>query len=93
VAYVLQNVRAGAGRQSHLLFKIGGPLFGYCLPEASAPEARAVAEEIHEKVQQSETYLQRLTVSIGIINFYELFLEDGSPSKWLSVCGKPRCTV
>ncbi len=78
VAYILQNVRASAGRESHQLFKIGGPLFVYYLPEASAPEARAVAEEIHEKVQQSETYLQRLTVSIGIVNFYELFLEDGS---------------
>jgi diguanylate cyclase (GGDEF)-like protein len=78
VAYILQNVRAGAGRQSHLLFKIGGPLFAYYLTEASAPEARAVAEEIREKVLQSETYLQRLTVSIGIVNFHELFLEDGS---------------
>ena len=54
-ANILQNVRASAGRESHLLFKIGGPLFAYYLPEASAPEARAVAEEIREKVLQSET--------------------------------------
>jgi diguanylate cyclase (GGDEF)-like protein len=78
VTHILENVRAGAGRESHLLFKIGGPLFGYYLPEASAPEARAVAEEIREKVLQSEAYPQRLRVSIGIVNFYELFLEDGS---------------
>ena len=78
VADVLQNVRGRAGREAHHLFKLGGPLFGYYLPEAGAPEARAVAEEIHEKVQQSEAFLQRLTVSVGVVNFYELFLEDGS---------------
>ncbi len=78
VADVLQGVRAGAGREAHHLFKLGGPLFGYYLPEAGAPEARALAEEIHEKVQQSEAFLQRLTVSVGVVNFYELFLEDGS---------------
>jgi diguanylate cyclase (GGDEF)-like protein len=78
VASVLQNVRAGPGREAHLAFKLGGPLFGYYLPEASAPEARALAEVIHEQVQQSRNFPQRLTVSIGIVNFYELFLEDGS---------------
>jgi diguanylate cyclase (GGDEF)-like protein len=78
VGNILQNVRAGESRETHRLFKLGGPLFGYFLPEASAPEARAVAEEIHQKVQQSEAFLQRLTVTIGIVNFYELFMEDGS---------------
>jgi diguanylate cyclase (GGDEF)-like protein len=78
VAYVLEGVQKGEGRQAQLLFKLAGPLFGYYLPEASASQARALAEEIHEKVQRSETYLQRLTVSIGIVNFYEFFLEEGS---------------
>jgi diguanylate cyclase (GGDEF)-like protein len=78
VSYLLQNVQAEAGRETHLVFKLSGSIFGYYLPQASAPEARALAETIHEQVQQSEAYLQRLTVSIGIVNFYELFLEDGS---------------
>jgi len=78
VAYVLEGIQKGEGRQAHLLFKLAGSLFGYYLPEASAPQARAVAEQIREKVQQSETYLQRLTVSIGIVNYYEFFLEEGS---------------
>jgi len=78
VAYVLEGIQKGQGRQAHLLFKLAGSLFGYYLPEASAPQARAVAEQIREKVQQSETYLQRLTVSIGIVNYYEFFLEEGS---------------
>jgi diguanylate cyclase (GGDEF)-like protein len=78
VAYVLEGVQKGEGRQAHLLFKLAGPLFGYYLPEASAAQARALAEEIHEKVQQSAAYPQRLTVSIGIVNFYEFFLEEGA---------------
>jgi diguanylate cyclase (GGDEF)-like protein len=78
VAQVLQNVRGQTGRENQVAFKLGGPLFGYYLPQASAPEARAMAEQIHEQVQQSQGFTQRLTVSIGIVNFYELFLEDGS---------------
>jgi diguanylate cyclase (GGDEF)-like protein len=78
VAYVLENVRAGPDRQSHVVFRLGGPSFGYYLPQCSAPQARALAEEIRDKVQLSETYLQRLTVSIGVVNFYELFMEEGS---------------
>jgi diguanylate cyclase (GGDEF)-like protein len=78
VARILQNVRAGPGREAHAAFKLGGPFFAYYLPQASAPEARTLAELIHEQVQQSRSFPQRLTVSIGIVNFYELFMEDGS---------------
>jgi diguanylate cyclase (GGDEF)-like protein len=78
LAQVLQNVRGQPGRENQVAFKLSGPLFGYYLPQASAPEARALAEQIHEQVQQSQSFPQRLTVSIGIVNFYELFLEDGS---------------
>ncbi len=78
VAYILDNVRAAPGRESHVVFKLAGPLFGYQMPACSAAEARTAAEEIHEKVQRSEVYLQRLTVSIGIVNFYELFMEEGT---------------
>jgi diguanylate cyclase (GGDEF)-like protein len=78
VGYILSNVRAAPGRETHAAFRLGGPLFGYFIPACSAPEARAVAEEIHDIVQRSEIFLQRITVSIGIVNFYELFMEDGS---------------
>ena len=81
VAYILENVRAAPERHIHVAFKLAGPLFGYLMPACSAPEARAAAEDIHEKVRRSELYLQRLTVSIGIINFYELFMEDGTPEQ------------
>ena len=78
VASILQNARAAPGREAHVAFKLSGSVFGYYLPQASAPEARALAEQLHEQVQQSASFPQRLTVSIGVVNFYELFLEDGS---------------
>ena len=78
VASILQNARAAPGREAQVAFKLSGSVFGYYLPQASAPEARALAEQLHEQVQQSASFPQRLTVSIGVVNFYELFLEDGS---------------
>lgn len=76
VAYVLNNYRAAPERSTHLAYKLGGPVFGYYIPACSAPQAAATAEEIRQRVIQSEVYLERLTVSIGIVNFYEFFLSD-----------------
>jgi diguanylate cyclase (GGDEF)-like protein len=78
LAYVLSNYRGGAGREPHVVFKIGGPVFGYFIPQCSAPQARLVAEDLHQLVMDSELYLDRLTVSIGVVNLYEFFLEEGS---------------
>jgi diguanylate cyclase (GGDEF)-like protein len=78
VAYILSSLRSRGGRETHAVFRLTGSMFGYFIPECSAPEARTAAEEIHEQVQQSQLFLQRLTVSIGLVNFYEFFLEDGT---------------
>ena len=78
VAYVLSNYRGSPGRESHVVFKIGGPVFGYFIPQCSAPQARQVAEDLHRLVMDSELYLDRLTVSIGVVNLYEFFMEEGS---------------
>lgn len=81
VAYVLENYRSAAERTSHLAFRLGGPLFGYFMPACSAPEARRIGEELRRLVEQSELYLERLTVSIGVANLYEFFLEDGTAAE------------
>jgi diguanylate cyclase (GGDEF)-like protein len=78
VSYVLGNYRAAEGRASHLAFRLAGPVFGYYIPACSAPEAAATAEGIRQRVLQSKVYLERLTVSIGIVNFYEFFLAEGT---------------
>lgn len=78
VASVLENYRAGAGRESHVAFRLAGPLFGYSLPACSAPQAKSAADDIRRLVQQSEMYIERLTVSVGVVNYYEMFMEDGT---------------
>jgi diguanylate cyclase (GGDEF)-like protein len=78
IALVLQNAQGAAGRQTHVVFKLSGPVFGYYIPQASSPEARAVAEEIRDRVTGSELYISRLSVSLGVVNFYEFFMEEGT---------------
>jgi len=78
VAYVLANYRAGQGRESHVVFKVGGPVFGYFIPSCTAQQARGTAEDLHRLVMESELFLEKLTVSIGLVNFYEFFLEEGT---------------
>lgn len=77
VAYVLENRRAQGGHAAEQVFHLGGPTFACYAPEASAPQARAAAEEILDLVRRSELYIERLTVSIGLVNLYEFFLEEG----------------
>jgi diguanylate cyclase (GGDEF)-like protein len=78
VAAVMESHRSSQGDTDHVVFKLAGPLFGYSMPSCTAPEARSAAEAIHEKVQGSEGFLERLTVSIGVVNYHELFLEEGT---------------
>jgi diguanylate cyclase (GGDEF)-like protein len=81
IAYVLENYLTDPARSSHLVFRLGGPFFAYYAPQCSAPEARALAEEIRDQVQQSDLYLEPLTVSIGLANLYEFFLEEGTAAQ------------
>ena len=78
VAYILENSRSSPGKESHLVFKLSGPVFGYYIPACSAPEGRAIAEEIRDRVTNSDLYIGRLTVSLGVVNLYEFFTEEGT---------------
>ncbi|HYW85840.1 MAG TPA: diguanylate cyclase, partial [Spirochaetia bacterium] len=78
VAYLLENYRSSAGQGSHLVFKLSGPVFGYYIPACSAPEALAAAEQMRDRVTTSDLYIGRLSVSLGAVNFYEFFREEGT---------------
>jgi len=78
VASVLERYRARQGRESHSAVRLSGSMFGYSIPACSAPEAKAAADELRKLVQQSELFVGRLTVSVGVANYYELFLENGT---------------
>jgi two-component system cell cycle response regulator len=78
VAHLLESARSSAGRQSHVAFKLSGPVFGYYIPQCGAPDARALAEEIRDKVTTTEQFISRISVSLGVVNLYEFFREEGT---------------
>jgi diguanylate cyclase (GGDEF)-like protein len=79
VAQILSSYRAGAPeRSSSLAFKLSGPVFGYFIPSCSAPAARQAAEYLLSVASQSELFLERLTISVGLVNMYEFFMEEGT---------------
>ncbi len=81
IAQVLEGCRSTGGRSADSVFRLGGPVFGYYIAACSAAEARATAEEIRRRVRESELALEPLTASIGVVNFYELFLAEGTPEE------------
>jgi diguanylate cyclase (GGDEF)-like protein len=81
VAHVLEGCRAAPGRESHVAVRLGGPLFGYYAPICSAPQARAIAEEILGAAREPGRALMRPDVSVAIVNLHEYFLDDGTDAQ------------
>lgn len=81
IAHLLENYQAKQKNMSHRVFRLGGPVFGYYIPACDTEKAREAAEEIRKQVQNSELYLKRLTVSIGITNLSEFYRHKGTPGE------------
>jgi diguanylate cyclase (GGDEF)-like protein len=73
---VLQDFQGAKGHSSHLLFKLSGPVFGYYIPVCTDEQSRAAARDILKCAYESEAFMERITVSIGIANLYEFFLRE-----------------
>jgi CheY-like chemotaxis protein len=65
---------AARGRPGVAVYRFDGPVHGCIVPACSAPEARAFAEEIRRGLAPS-------AVSVGIANFYRLFMADGTAAE------------
>ncbi|MBN2439913.1 MAG: response regulator [Spirochaetales bacterium] len=81
IAQILQNYCTHHENMAHRVFRIGGPVFFYYIPGCTPQEGRCAAEELHDLVQQSELYLRKLTISIGIVNLSEFFRQQNSPDQ------------
>ena len=81
LAQLLKQIQAIPGNENHLLFKLAGPVFGYFIPSCSAEQAAQLAERIVQETSLGKIFLERLTVSIGVVNLYEFFLYEGSPAQ------------
>jgi two-component system cell cycle response regulator len=63
---VARSIGAGARRGLDVLTRYGGEEFVIILPETDAAGAQAVAEGVRRQVEQNPTFLQPMTVSLGI---------------------------
>jgi diguanylate cyclase (GGDEF)-like protein len=68
LAYILSNEK----EETHHIFKLQGPVFAYCITDTTKKDAISIAENIRKIVADSEAFIQKITVSIGLILFDEI---------------------
>jgi diguanylate cyclase (GGDEF)-like protein len=73
---LLKQIQTSPGNDTHLLFKLSGPVFGYFIPDCGADQARHTAQDIIKEAFLSELFIDRITVSVGVVNLYEFFLRE-----------------
>ena len=74
VAYIIRNYISEADeRSTHFVYKLNGPVFAYYIPECSDGCDMITAEKLRERIAASSVFIEDITVSIGIVNFYELY--------------------
>ena len=61
---------------SHVLFKLDGPIFACHLPETERPQALPLAEKIRYRFEQTERLIERITVSIAVFSLHDFFGND-----------------
>ncbi len=73
---LMKQIQSTSGNETHILFKLSGPVFGYFISSCGADQARDMASEIVKMASLSELFIDRITVSIGIVNLYEFFMRE-----------------
>jgi diguanylate cyclase (GGDEF)-like protein len=68
LSYLLSNEK----EETHQIFKLQGAVFGYCVSDTNKDEAISIAENIRKIVADSETFIENITVSIGLILLDEI---------------------
>lgn len=73
LAYHLENYRLSRGDQVHVrLYKLTGPDYVYLIVDPDDQDVVSVAEAIRKTVAESAMFLERITVSIGLVQSHEL---------------------
>lgn len=68
LSYILDNEK----EDNHQIFKLQGAIFGYCISDTSKAEAINIAENIRKIVADSESFIENITVSIGLLLLDEI---------------------
>ena len=79
ISYILRNyIDADYSRVTHYLFKMNSAAFSYYIPDCSDQYAVETAENLRSLIADSTSYLEKITVSIGVMQLYEYFNETVS---------------
>jgi len=77
LSYLLDNFRkSDAARETHHIFKMEGPNFVYYIPLAGRETALETANGIRRQVEESDLFIEKITVSLGILLTIEI-IEKG----------------
>ena len=69
--------------ETHLLFKLEGSRFAYYIPEINGEEPAETAEKIRLAIEESDSFIERTTATIGAVSASELYAEDLSHPEFL----------
>jgi len=62
--------------KNHLIFKRNAPGYAYYINNLTKKEAEQYAEEIKNRVRDTERVIEKVTVSIGVVSFDDIYSED-----------------
>ncbi|SHH14259.1 response regulator [Clostridium grantii] len=71
LAYLLSEIKS----EKHIIFKRKSPGFAYYGTDLEKGEVVELAENIRNKVESSESFIEKITVSIGVATFNEIYVE------------------
>ncbi|MDS0525677.1 diguanylate cyclase [Clostridium sp. SHJSY1] len=77
LAYFLKNYK----NENHEIFRLHGSMFGYYMIDVNKSEAINIAEIIRKNVAKSESFIESITVSIGLVYLKDLENAEDSTEK------------
>ena len=69
--------------ETHLLFKLKGSEFAYYIPEITGKDPIETAESIRLTVERSESFIEKITATIGVVFASEIYKENLSHAEFL----------
>ncbi|MBU3915827.1 diguanylate cyclase [bacterium] len=81
LSYLLSELKLG----QDYVFKMEGPEYAYHIPECTSEDSVVAAERIRTHIAESDLFIEKITVSIGLININEFYGEDPSQNPALKM--------
>ena len=75
--YVMESVK----KDNQIIFRLQGALFACYIPDTNKEEAVELAEEIRNSMAISSTFIEKITVSIGVVCLNEVRDEESYMNK------------